>query len=419
MKKLSKITENLWTDLQDRSSGEVIRKEDGELVHTCLGIDIVLLDPQCGYDIFIKDMVKYNSSYCEGISKQAEVGFSTDELVNIRKWVAPYDYLVYDASNGESLIMSFTTYDDILEYDESFDEGISEKDYISICRGVAKKFKEVGDSLKYVPNRNSCVATTNSTKRQYAHEYDREYVLMLVDEGTTHYWSAINDREKYVDEFLEEISNEFPELEDEDFILWFYQDGINIGLPHNISVLNNFKKYKEFAQKWFSDENSANEVSENLWADLQDRSSGEVTRKEDDFINHMDMKEFCDYIREHYKSSLQYWGDNDGIYYHIGESEDGIFVPVFSSYDNNSYLSMRYYSDGDQTLKLDIKGRKQKFLAELEKRFSIEIEKIKSGGQNVYIMPKDGDKLTNRFYLEVLDTILDLDPGYPILRRKH
>lgn len=251
MKKLSHITESVWSDIQDRNSGETIRKEDGQKVHTCLGIDIVLQDPQCGYDIFIKDMVKYNSSYCEGISKQAEVGVSTDELVNIRKWETPYDYLVYDAPYGESLIMSFTTYDDILEYDEMFKEEISEKDYIAICRGVAEKFKELGDSLEYVPNRNSCVATPNSSKRQYAHEYDRNYVLMLVDESTTFYWSADNDREEYVDEFLEEISNEFPELEDEDFIIWSYRDGVNIGLPHNLNTLNNFKKYKEFTNNWF------------------------------------------------------------------------------------------------------------------------------------------------------------------------
>ena len=28
MKKLSKITESIWSDMQDRSSGETIRKED-------------------------------------------------------------------------------------------------------------------------------------------------------------------------------------------------------------------------------------------------------------------------------------------------------------------------------------------------------------------------------------------------------
>ena len=28
MKKLSKITESIWSDMQDRSSGEIVRKED-------------------------------------------------------------------------------------------------------------------------------------------------------------------------------------------------------------------------------------------------------------------------------------------------------------------------------------------------------------------------------------------------------
>ena len=40
-------------------------------------------------------------------------------------------------------------------------------------------------------------------------------------------------------------------------------------------------------------------VNENLWADLQDRSSGEITRKEDD-INHMDPESLCDYLKSKY-----------------------------------------------------------------------------------------------------------------------
>ena len=40
MKKLSKITESIWSDMQDRSAGEVRRKEDGVKVHTCIDVDI-------------------------------------------------------------------------------------------------------------------------------------------------------------------------------------------------------------------------------------------------------------------------------------------------------------------------------------------------------------------------------------------
>ena len=51
--------------------------------------------------------------------------------------------------------------------------------------------------------------------------------------------------------------------------------------------MSKLKTFKEF-------------INENLWADLQDRSSGEVTRKEDD-INHMDMVGLYEYILSHYE----------------------------------------------------------------------------------------------------------------------
>ena len=42
-------------------------------------------------------------------------------------------------------------------------------------------------------------------------------------------------------------------------------------------------------------------LSESIWSDIQDRSSGEVTRKEDS-VNLLDKHQFIDYVKNHYES---------------------------------------------------------------------------------------------------------------------
>ena len=41
-------------------------------------------------------------------------------------------------------------------------------------------------------------------------------------------------------------------------------------------------------------------IKESIWSDMQDRSSGEVVRKEDD-IDHLDYEEFFVYLTKHYQ----------------------------------------------------------------------------------------------------------------------
>ena len=43
------------------------------------------------------------------------------------------------------------------------------------------------------------------------------------------------------------------------------------------------------------------EITESIWSDMQDRSSGDKIRKEDD-VNLLDRDGFYNYIMEHYKT---------------------------------------------------------------------------------------------------------------------
>jgi hypothetical protein len=55
-------------------------------------------------------------------------------------------------------------------------------------------------------------------------------------------------------------------------------------------------------------------LGESIWSDIQDRSSGETIRKEDD-VNHMNFDTFAEYIKDNYSEK--------GDWFAVGESEDG------------------------------------------------------------------------------------------------
>ena len=46
-------------------------------------------------------------------------------------------------------------------------------------------------------------------------------------------------------------------------------------------------------------------IEESIWSDMQDRSTGEVVRKEDD-VNNLDFDEFYTYIKNRYKIKVKY-----------------------------------------------------------------------------------------------------------------
>ena len=95
-----KITESIWSDMQDRSAGEVRRKEDGVKVHTCIDVDIYLKNTfDSNYDDIIKGILNYNDSYVDyrvGILSVRDKAYSTEEMANMRTFEAPYSYLIFD-----------------------------------------------------------------------------------------------------------------------------------------------------------------------------------------------------------------------------------------------------------------------------------------------------------------------------------
>ena len=260
MKKQSKITESIWSDIQDRSMGKTRRKEDGVKVHTCIDVDIYLKNTfDSNYDDIIKEILSYNDSYVEYkvvILSVRDKAYSTEEMANMRTFEAPYSYLIYDGRYGTSLVAEFLTYDEMKDFGpDDFEDRICEEDYISICKGVATKLKEVGDSIEYLPRDISYIGNKKNNMN-----YEGDYVLQLIGESDVNNWE-VEYVDKYgkgststsLEDFKEDMIYAFPELDDVEFITWSYNNyACNIGIPITATTVKNFKKYKEYTKNWFT-----------------------------------------------------------------------------------------------------------------------------------------------------------------------
>ena len=260
MKKQSKITESIWSDIQDRSTGKTRRKEDGVKVHTCIDVDIYLKNNfDSNYDDIIKGILNYNDSYVDyrvGILSVRDKAYSTEEMANMRTFEAPYSYLIFDGRYGTSLVAEFLTYDEMKDFGpDDFEDRICEEDYISICKGVATKLKEVGDSIEYLPRDISYIGNKKNNMN-----YDGDYALQLIGESDVNNWE-VEYVDKYgkgststsLEDFKEDMIYAFPELDDVEFITWSYNKyACNIGIPITATTVKNFKKYKEYTKNWFT-----------------------------------------------------------------------------------------------------------------------------------------------------------------------
>lgn len=257
-----KITESIWSDMQDRSAGETRRKEDGVKVHTCIDVDIYLKNTSDSYyDDLIKEILNYNDSYVDyrvGILNVRDKAYSPEEMKNMRVFEAPYAYLIYDGRYGTSLVAEFWTYDETKDFDlDDFEDRICEEDYISICKGIATKLKEVGSNIEYLPrNKGGFI----ETKYDDISHYEGDYVLQLINESDVWDWE-IQYTDKYgegsttfsLDDYKESMIDTFPELDDIVFITWSYNNyACNIGIPITATTVKNFKKYKEYTKNWFT-----------------------------------------------------------------------------------------------------------------------------------------------------------------------
>ena len=252
MKKLSvSLKESRFVDLINKKFTGERRKEDGIKVKTCLNTEIFLKNPESKYDDLIEDIFLNDSDLKVYIGKPENVNFK-----DLKNFKIPYKYLVYEGKYGTSLMCEFSPYseceDELADYFEIYDES----DYNEICRSISEKLKENGELLEYIPTNNSYVKGDDSNSDLSADEYTENYHLLLIDEDTVYNWYCkyVNESDDtdYILMFKNDIIYKYPELEDEDFIVWSYAGyGCNIAIPLNINNLNHINEYYKYTQNWF------------------------------------------------------------------------------------------------------------------------------------------------------------------------
>ena len=153
-------------------------------------------------------------------------------------------------------------------------------------------------------------------------------------------------------------------------------------------------------------------LSESIWSNINKRSEGDILRKEDD-IDFMDIKSFCEYLKTVYKCR----GDRSITYYTFhyeghGEGRDTLVVSLYE--DRHGYLTYIYY-DGIYIDTQLIVLKELKCVDEFNDKFSTKITQGDHEVENVEIFPKDKNtNITNRFFLKVLDFLLD-KIEYPLI----
>ena len=149
------------------------------------------------------------------------------------------------------------------------------------------------------------------------------------------------------------------------------------------------------------------EITESIWSDMQDRSAGEEIRKEDD-INLLDSDGLYDYINKNYKRITPF-----AFITNIGGM---LSVPIIRGTVHNCVWyspesEIKAVSIGDGMIS-QVDG----LLNLLYDNFSIKEINGKHDDDEYtlyWISPKDGSEVTNKFFIDVIDFLLENIPESP------
>ena len=160
-------------------------------------------------------------------------------------------------------------------------------------------------------------------------------------------------------------------------------------------------------------------TNESIWSDIQDRSSGDTIRKEDD-VDHLNFFEFVEYLKNEYDVDDPTDFFAIGTYQTMGTDIINISIPIekkdtsIEQKYGNRMVTIGY----DKSTKKLINIRPNKYVfylypRELNKVFG---DKFEINHTDFELKPKDG-VITNSLCVEVIDKLLDMVER-PILTKK-
>ena len=153
-------------------------------------------------------------------------------------------------------------------------------------------------------------------------------------------------------------------------------------------------------------------IIESIWSDMQDRSAGITQRKEDD-VNLMSMEDFCDYLNDNYIGK-----DGHKIIYN--KTSKRIFTAILKQHVG-CYFNISYnYNSNTITMNDEVESLCPELCKKIKENFKVDKEYVDIDYTKFIIFPPDGSECTNRFFVDVLDFIIENgDENILLLKKKH
>ena len=153
-------------------------------------------------------------------------------------------------------------------------------------------------------------------------------------------------------------------------------------------------------------------IIESIWSDMQDRSSGKIVRKEDD-VNLMSGEDFCDYLNDNYISK-----DGHKIIYR-GDTKN-IFMSILKKFTSVSFSITYNYNSNTITMNDEVESLFPELCKMIKEKFKVDKEYVNTNYTKFIISPSDGSECTNRFFVEVINFIIENgDENVLLMKKKH
>ena len=153
-------------------------------------------------------------------------------------------------------------------------------------------------------------------------------------------------------------------------------------------------------------------ITESIWSDMQDRSAGITQRKEAD-VDLMSMEDFCDYLNDNYINK-----ENRKIMC-SGVSES-IFAVILRKYATTAYNITYNYKSNTIIMNDGVESLFPELCKMIKENFKVVKKIVSSTYTQFIIFPPDGSKCTNRFFVDVINFIIDnADENVLLIKKKH
>ena len=153
-------------------------------------------------------------------------------------------------------------------------------------------------------------------------------------------------------------------------------------------------------------------IIESIWSDMQDRSTGKIVRKEDD-VNLMSGEDFCDYLNDNYISK-------DGHKIICADDTKNIFMSILKKHTGFSFSIIYDYKSNIITMNDEIESLYPELCKMIKEKFKVDKEYVNTNYTKFIISPSDGSECTNRFYVDVINFIIENgDENMLLMKKKH